>query len=122
MTDYEKKIFDQLRNFIGTKEYFQYKNGIVFTNGFNYLVNHLNCYWLAEMFSSHLDIIGVQKTDFVVLNLHKIYDKITAIFTDEDETLLSHESIIDNDFPLTFISLYANWNGKQWVLMLINEY
>jgi hypothetical protein len=95
---------------------------VVITEGCLYLAERAQCYWLLNLYASHLISIDGDKEPFNCLKL--VTDSHSAIATIDDGNgnTLRTQAIEYTDFPLDTIKLFACWSGEFWVVMLPTEY
>jgi len=111
----------QLCQFIGTTQYYGFHSGCVLTDGTRFLAEHARCYWLMDVFASHLTHIS-KEHGLATLKLTRAGDGANVIIDNGDEQVLATEQIPYTDFPLQEIMLFACWSGGYWVIMLTSEY
>ena len=120
-----EQIQAALNNFYGTEAYYRYSvitPNIVLTDGTKFLAEAARCYWLMDIFASHLP--KYRDEGFAVLKLRKTSEH-TCNVTIEDGNggVFATQSDIHTSFPLQEIDLYAApADGTNWVLMLPSEY
>ena len=110
-----------LRQFTGTERYHRYHSGTVLTDGALYLAEQARCFWLMDVFASHLTEISTDH-GLAVLKLKRVGDGASVVIDDGDENILAEQMIDFTDFPLEEITLFACWSGGYWVIMLTSEY
>jgi hypothetical protein len=110
-----------LKHFIGTERYHRFHSRTVLTDGALYLAEQARCFWLMDVFASHLTEIA---TDHGVacLKLKRKGEGAQVVIDDGDENVLAKQKIAYTDFPLDEITLFACWSGEYWVIMLTSEY
>ena len=111
----------QLRHFTGTERYHRYHSGTVLTDGALYLAEVAKCFWLMDVFATHLSEISTDH-GMACLKLKRIGEGAQVVIDDGDENILAQQDIQFTDFPLEEIMLFACWNGQFWVIMLTSEY
>jgi hypothetical protein len=111
----------QLRQFNGTERYHRFHSRTVFTDGTLYLAEQARCFWLMDVFASHLREISTDH-GLACLKLKRIGEGAQVVIDDGDENVLAKQKIAYTDFPLDEITLFACWSGEYWVIMLTSEY
>ena len=117
-----KEIEISLNQFTGTEKYYKHFTGILYTDGINYFINKLNCYWF-------LDIIGSYQHKFKNIGFQvwgiKLFDKpinnkVGYVYMKEDteKPLLVKQELSYTDFKLKEYEIYFI-NG---VVLLKSEY
>lgn len=116
------ELESNLIQFTGTTKYYRLLPTFVVTDGVKYLMDHADCYWLAELYGLHLANMDFNHQPFTVLNL--VLKGQGAMITIEDGNgqVLSQQAVDWTDFPLASVTLYASWSGDYWVGMLPSEY
>jgi hypothetical protein len=112
-----------LSQFTGTEGYTRYSPKILLTDGMVFLAENAGCFWLIDVFASHL-LTGIngEKEPFTCLNLIKAGESAEIVIDDGNGYRLASQEILYTDFPLDEIRLYGCWENDVWVLMLPNEY
>jgi hypothetical protein len=110
-----------LKHFTGTERYHRFHSTTVLTDGALYLAEQARCFWLMDVFASHLTEIA---TDHGVacLKLKRKGEGAQVVIDDGDENVLAKQKIEYTDFPLEEMTLFACWTGEYWVIMLTSEY
>jgi hypothetical protein len=111
----------QLRQFTGTENYHRYHSQTVFTDGALYLAEQARCFWLMDVFASHLCEISTDH-GMACLKLKRVGEGATVLIDDGDENILAKQLIEYTNFPLNEITLFACWSNEYWVIMLTSEY
>lgn len=111
-----------LKQFVGTQRYYRIFPTFVVTDGFKYLMDEADCYWLANLFGLHLVSIDFHLHPFVVLNLTAVQRGAIVRLEDGNGGVLEQIRLDYTDFPFAEFSLFACWNESFWVGMLPNEY
>ncbi len=123
-----KKQFDveelvgNLKQFTGTSQYARLNNKVVLTDGAVFLAEKAQCFWLFDVFASHLFSINSDEEEFACLKLTKDDNTATVEIDDGNGHVLARQDIEYTDFPLFSMTLYGCWSGEYWVLMLPSEY
>ena len=110
-----------LRHFTSTERYHRFHSRTVLTDGALYLAEQARCFWLMDVFASHLREISTDH-GLACLKLKRIGEGAQVVIDDGDENILAEQEIEFTDFPLEEITLFACWTGEYWVIMLTSEY
>ena len=110
-----------LKQFTGTSAYTRYGNNLVLTDGALFLAEIACCYWLIDLFASHLLHVG-KNENFVCLKLIKINDSAQITIDDGNGRVLGKQFVGYTDFPLTVFNLYGGRANERWIVMLPSEY
>ena len=116
-------LFDlsMLTEFTGTERYYRISRRHLLTDGTKFLADQARCYWLMDAIASHLMEIGT--ADWFIVVKSKVKDaSATMVYEDGNGREHARQDIPFTDFPLSEITLYACWDGEQWVIMLPSEY
>ena len=111
----------QLRHFTGTQRYHRFHSKTVLTDGALYLAEQARCFWLMDVFASHLTQVS-REMGFACLKLRREGESAHISIEDGNESLLAVQEIGYTDFPLEEITLFGCWAGEYWVIMLASEY
>jgi hypothetical protein len=111
----------QLYQFTGTTQYYEFHSGCVLTDGTHFLAEHARCYWLMDVFASHLTHIS-KEHGLATLKLVRAGDGANVVIDNGDGQVLATQHIPYTDFPLQEMMLFACWSGGYWVVMLTTEY
>ena len=117
-----EQITQALRQFTGTTQYTRYHSTLLLTDGAVYLAEHAHCFWLLDLFASHLASVDGDQEWFTCLKLNRNGDGALAVIDDGNGRVLVKQEIEWTDFPLDSITLYACWSEDNWVVMLPCEY
>ena len=90
--------------------------------GVKYLMDHAECYWLAQLYGLHLVDINFNDEPFTVLKLKRVGEGARIVIEDGNGKTLSYQGLDYTDFPMDEITLFASWSGEFWVAMLPSEY
>ena len=116
-------VFDpaQLTQFTGTERYYRLNRKCLLTDGAKYLAEGAGAFWLMDAAASYLIELGTD--DWFVQVVLKVTGS-SAVLTLEDGNggVHARQEIPYTDFPIPQYTLYACWNGSDWVLMLPSEY
>jgi hypothetical protein len=113
----------QLQQYTGTTAYYRLYPKVVLTDGAKFLAEEANCFWLMDVYASHLlwAIDGEQES-FTCLQMRTKKHHATIVIDDGNGVVLAKQTIDFTDFPLHHIKLYACWDNACWVIMLTSEY
>ena len=116
-------LFDQasLTQFTGTDRYYRISKRHLLTDGTKYLAEQAECFWMMDAIASHLSEIGTGDW-FVQIKVTVKEGRATMIYDDGNGNEYARQDIPYTDFPLDIITLYACWDGEDWVIMLTSEY
>ncbi|MFM7011218.1 MAG: DUF6876 family protein [Betaproteobacteria bacterium] len=111
----------QLTQFTGTERYYRLNRKCLLTDGAKYLAEGAGALWLMDSAASYLLELGTD--DWFVQVALKVTGS-SAVLTLEDGNggVRAQQAIPYTDFPIPHYTLYACWNGSDWVLMLPSEY
>lgn len=110
-----------LKHFTGTERYHRFHSRTVLTDGALYLAEQARCFWLMDVFASHLTEIATDH-GAACLKLKRKGDGAQVVIDDGDENVLAKQKIEYTDFPLEEMTLFACWSGGYCVIMLTSEY
>jgi hypothetical protein len=107
--------------FTGTEHYYRLNRRCLLTDGAKYLAEGAGAFWLMDAAGSYLLELGTD--DWFVQVVLKVTGS-SAVLTLEDGNgkTRARQAIPYTDFPIPYYTLYACWNGSDWVLMLPSEY
>lgn len=111
-----------LAQFTGTEKYYRFYPKVVLTDGTKYLADIAGCYWLMDLYASHLASVDPNIESFTCLKLTKRGSGADIAIEDGNTQALAKQQIEYTDFPLESFMFYAVWAGQFWVLMLRSEY
>lgn len=112
----------ELKQFIGTEHYYSVRRDLMATDGVKYLAEKAECFWLLDVYWSHLLGIDHIANPFTVLKMTVQNGAAYVVIEDGNDNLLAQQFVEYTDFPLASITLYGCWNEQEWVLMLTSEY
>ena len=112
----------ELRNFIGTERYYRLRRDLLVTDGVKHLAEQAECFWLLDLYWSHLLGIDHIANPFTVLKMTVLNSSAYIVIEDGNDNVLAQQFIEYTDFPLASITLYGCWSERDWVLMLTSEY
>ena len=116
------ELLSQLSQFTGTNYYHRMYGNFFLTDGAKYLADNASCYWLFDLYWSHICAIVPADNEFTVLKLTVQDSKASAVIEDGNNNAIAGQDIEFTDFPLPSITLYCCWFGEGWVAMLPSEY
>jgi len=111
-----------LAQFTGTEKYYRFYPRVVLTDGTKYLADAAGCYWLMDLYASHLASVDPEKESFTCLKLNKRGLGAEVVIEDGNTHTLAKQTIEYTDFPFEQFMFYAVWSSEFWVLMLRTEY
>lgn len=112
----------ELCQFIGTEHYYRIRPNLLGTDGAKYLAEQANCFWLLDLYWSHLIAINPYQHLFTVLKMTVQKSAAYVVIEDGNDNVLAQQFIEYTDFPFASITLYGCWNAEEWVIMLPSEY
>ena len=92
------------------------------TEGALYLAQAAKCFWLFDLYASHLIDRDGDKDWFNCLKLVKRGEGAEIVIEDGNDNALAKQTVDYTDFPLDSITLFACWCQNYWVVMLPGEY
>ena len=107
--------------FTGTVHYHRLNRRCLLTDGAKYLAEGAGAFWLMDAAASYLLELG---TDDWFVQVRLVVANGAAVLTLEDGNggVRARQAIPYTDFPIPHYTLYACWNGSDWVIMLPSEY
>jgi hypothetical protein len=117
-----RELKNALSYFTGTTKYVRISPKTVLTEGAHYLAETASCYWLMDLYASHLSVIDPDVESFTCLKLIKSDNGADIVIEDGNTHALAQQHLEYTDFPLDTFVFYAVWAGEFWVLMLRSEY
>ena len=118
----ENELLKTLKQFTGSEQFARLTRTVVLTEGSLYLAEAAECFWLFDLYASHLSGVDCSKDWFTCLKLTRTNRSAFLSIEDGNGRVLAKEKIEYTDFPLSEITLYGCWTGEFWVLMLTSEY
>jgi hypothetical protein len=118
----KKELQSALAQFTGTEKYHRIYPQVVLTDGAKYLADAAGCYWLMDLYASHLASVDPEIESFTCLKLSKKGYGTEIVIEDGNTHALAKQLIEYTDFPLENFMFYAVWASEFWVLMLRTEY
>jgi len=117
-----QELISNLAQFTGTNGYHRMYANFYLTDGAKYLAEKAECFWLLDLYWSHIMSIIPSENEFTVLKLTVTDGKASAVIEDGNDKAIAGQEIEYTDFPLPYITLYCCWFGDGWVAMLPSEY
>ena len=114
-------LLNELKQFTGTLAYTKINPNCLLTDGALYLAEAVGCYWLFDLFYSHL-VTQNYHDNFACLKMCVSNSRALVRITDGNELVLASEVIEYTDFLLDEIVLFACLDKECWVMMLPSEY
>ena len=118
----ENELLATLKQFTGSEQFARLTRTVVLTEGSRYLAEAAECFWLFDLYASHLSGVDCNKNWFTCLKLTRTNRSASVSIEDGNDRVLAKQKIEYTDFPLPAITLYGCWAGDFWVLMLTSEY
>lgn len=118
----QQQLLSELAQFTGTNGYHHMYGNFYLTDGAKYLAETAECFWLFDLYWSHIMSIVPTENEFTVLKLTVQDSKASAVIEDGNDNAIAGQEIEYTDFPLPSITLYCSWFGDGWVAMLPSEY
>ena len=116
------QLISELAQFTGTTGYHRMYTNFYLTDGAKYLADTAECFWLFDLYWSHIMSIIPSENEFTVLKLTVADSKASVLIEDGNDNAIAGQEIEYTDFPLPSITLYCSWFGDGWVAMLPSEY
>lgn len=118
----EDELLSNLKQFSGSDQLARLTRTVLLTEGARYLAEAAECFWLFDVYASHLGRVDNNKNGFTCLKLTQTNRIASVSIEDGNYRVLAKQKIEYTDFPLPAITLYGCWAGEFWVLMLTSEY
>ena len=115
-------LAQSLSQFTGTTQYYRVLPSFVVTDGVKYLMDHADCYWLAQLYGLHLVDVSFNDEPFTVLKFKRVGEGAKITIEDGNGRALEWQGLDYTDFPFEEFTLFACWAGEYWVGMLPSEY
>ena len=122
MTCNAAKLEQELHQFIGTEHYYSIRADFMGTDGVMYLAEQAGCFWLLDLYWSHLLGIDHIANPFTVLKMTVQNSAAYVEIEDGNDNVLAQQFVEYTDFPLSSITLYGCWAEQEWLVMLQSEY
>lgn len=122
------EIQAELTNFYGTETWYRYSPllfpKVLLTDGAKYIADECGAYWMMDAISSYLPAVQQQLEYMAVIRLvKKASTAVLTLANDEPaDVIYARQEIHYTDFPLDEFTLYAVYDGEDWVVMLPGEY
>lgn len=116
------QLEQELQQFIGTENYYRVRPRLLVTDGIKHLAEKAQCFWLLDVYWSHLVSIDQTANPFTVLKLTVQKNAAYVVIEDGNGNALAQQFVEYTDFPLVSITLYGCWSETDWILMLASEY
>lgn len=116
------EIESALRQFTGSEHYYRTNGNLVVTDGVKFLADEAKCFWLLDLYASHLTGVHGEQESFTVLKLTRAGVGARVVIEDGNGNQLARQLVEYTDFPLASITLYGVWDGSMWIVMLTSEY
>jgi hypothetical protein len=116
------EIESALRQFTGSEHYYRTNGNLVVTDGVKFLADEAKCFWLLDLYASHLIGVHGEQESFTVLKLTRVGVGASVVIEDGNGNQLARQLVEYTDFPLASITLYGVWDGSMWIVMLTSEY
>jgi hypothetical protein len=116
------ELEQELQQFIGTERYYRVRNDLLATDGVKYLAEQAECFWLLDLYWSHLLGIDHHINPFTALKMTVQNSAAYVVIEDGNDNVLAQQFVEYTDFPLASITLYGCWAEQEWVVMLTSEY
>ena len=118
----ENELRATLKQFTGCDQLVRLTPTVLLTEGSRYLAEAAECFWLFDVYASHLGNVDGKQDWFTCLKITKSNQCAQVVIEDGNGTVLAQQAIEYTDFPLNAYTLYGCWTGDFWVLMLPSEY
>jgi hypothetical protein len=118
----ENELLATLKQFTGCDQLARLTRTVLLTEGSSYLAEAAECYWLFDVYASHLMAVDGNKDWFTCLKLNRTNHSAIVAIEDGNGGVLAKQKIEYTDFPLQAYTLYGCWTGDFWVVMLPSEY
>ena len=116
------KLEQELAQFTGTEHYYKLYPKLYLTDGTKYLAEQAECFWLFDLFWSHLASVNEEIEPFTVLIIAVLNSSATIGIEDGNGKMLASQYVEYTDFLLPVLHMYGCWNGDAWIAMLTSEY
>ena len=118
----QQQLVSDLAQFTGTNGYYRMYANFYLTDGTKYLAEKAECFWLFDLYWSHIMSIVPSENEFTVLKMTVQKSSAYVAIEDGNDNVLASQFVEYTDFPLPSITLYCSWFGEGWVAMLTSEY
>ena len=117
-----QQLASELSQFMGTNRYHRLHGNFYLTDGAKFLADKAECFWLFDLYWSHIMSITPKDNEFTVLKMTVKDSKASVVIEDGNDNAIAGQEIEYTDFPLPSMTLYCCWYGEGWVAMLPGEY
>lgn len=117
-----EQLEQELGHFTGTEYHYRIRPNLLGTDGVKYLAEQAGCFWLLDLYWSHLLGIDHIANSFTVLKMTVQKSAAYVVIEDGNGNVLAQQFVEYTDFPLASITLYGCCSERDWVLMLTSEY
>jgi hypothetical protein len=118
----QDELLANLKQFTGCDQLARLTPTILLTEGSRYLAEAAECFWLFDVYASHLGNVNSKEDSFTCLKITTSNQSAQVVIEDGNGVVLAQQAIEYTDFPLLEYKLYGCWAGDFWVLMLPSEY
>ena len=118
----QQQLVSDLAQFTGTNGYYRMYANFYLTDGTKYLAEKAECFWLFDLYWSHIMSIVPSENEFTVLKMTVQKSSAYVVIEGGNDNVLASQFVDYTDFPLPGITLYCCWFGDGWVAMLTSEY
>jgi len=118
----ENELLASLKQFTGCDQLARFTRTVLLTEGCQYLAEAAQCFWLFDVYASHLSSVDSNKDWFNCLKIKRIKRSAEISIEDGNCRVLAEQKIEYTDFPIQEFTLYGCWAGEYWVVMLPSEY
>lgn len=118
----QQQLVSDLAQFTGTNGYYRMYANFYLTDGTKYLAEKAECFWLFDLYWSHIMSIVPSENEFTVLKMTVQKSSAYVAIEDGNDNVLASQFVDYTDFPLPSIMLYCCWFCDGWVAMLTSEY
>ena len=118
----QQQLISDLAQYTGTSGYHRMYANFYLTDGAKYLAEKAECFWLFDLYWSHIMSIVPSENEFTVLKMTVQKSSAYVAIEDGNDNVLASQFVEYTDFPLPSITLYCSWFGDGWVAMLTSEY
>lgn len=114
-------ILSNLSGFTGTTHWYRILQKVLITDGARYLADAAEAHWLINAIATRIS--GREHKDsFAVAKLVVVASAATLTLDDGNGNVFVTQDMLYTDFPLDEITLYCEWNGVHWVILLPGEH
>lgn len=109
-------------HFMKAEQYMRLYPTVLLTDKVVAFAKACECFWLLDVFASHLLNLDGEKDPFTVFKVAPSPDLITLTVDDNRGVILAEQVIEYANFPEDSIMLYGCWYEDYWIVMLPSEY